>query len=202
MKTKMTMKFKIGLGAMACMGLALTSARALPIDLSVNPGTTPYVLGDVNPPKGASAADDIKYINGLIGLSLGGSAVVDGDTVFRSDNSFGSLTTATKAGDASGTQTSITLATGYEYLVAKYGGPNGGMVVWDIASIAAGDTLDIPTDAYGANNDKYSLSGWRLFDALPSQGVPDGGLTAMLLGIGLLGLALMRRYLSVRPGQG
>lgn len=191
---------KINLGVMACVCIAVTSAKAVPITLKVDPGfppgTTPFVLGDVNPPEPASAADDVNYINGLIALSLGGSATVGGDTVYRSENSFGSLSTATTLGDKSGDTTSISLTTGFEYLVAKYGGPKGGLEIWDIAAIGAGSTIDIPDDAFGRRHDQYDLSGWWLFDGQSTREVPDGGSTALLLGFGLLGLGLMPRFLS------
>jgi hypothetical protein len=203
-----TTSLNINLGiACGCACLALTSARAVPIVLTVDPnfppGTTPYVLGNVNPPEPASPADDVKYINAIIPLALGGSttvAVPGGkfDTVYRSENSFGSLPTATTVGDMSGDTTDISLTTGFEYLVGKYDGPNGGLEVWDIASIAAGSTIDIPEDAFGRDDDQYGLSGWWLFT--PSTGeVPDGGSTAMLLGLGFLGLGLLGRYFSPRP---
>lgn len=187
---------------MACGCLAFTCAQAVPITLKVDPGfppgTTPYVLGDVNPPEPASAADDVEYINGLITLSLGGSATVGGDTVYRSENSFGSLPIATTLGDKSGDKTSIMLTTGFEYLAAKYDGPNGGLEIWDIAAIGAGSTIDIPDDAFGKHDDKYGLSGWWLFNGQSTREVPDGGSTVLLLGFGLLGLGLMPRFLSQR----
>jgi hypothetical protein len=201
-ETYMTIKTKISLAAMACACLALTNARAVPITLKVDPnvaGTTAYVLGSVNPPKSTSAANEVIYLDALIELSLGGSTTVGSDTIYRSDNSFGSLSQATKVGDLSGDSTSIALGSSYQYLVAKYGGAKGGLEIWDIASIASGTTIDIPADAYGAGDDQYGLSGYWLFDP-KAKPVPDGGSSVLLLGFGLLCLALMRWYLSVQPG--
>jgi hypothetical protein len=193
----MTTKLKIGLGTMACACLAVTSAYAVPITLS---GTSPNVLGDVNLPGPHSAVDDIDYINTVLGLSLGGSATVSvpggSDTVYRSENALGSLTAATQAGNISGTSASITLTSGFEYLIARY--PNGGLEIWDISSIAPGSTIDIPKGAFGKADDQYSLSGWFLFDPQSGKAVPDGGSAACLLGLGLFGLASMHRFLSRR----
>jgi hypothetical protein len=198
---------KIALAACACLGL--TIAQATTIDLTVDPsfppGTTPYVLGNVNPPEPADPAHYVNYINEMITLGLGKSATVavpgGSDTVYRSDNAFSGLTTATQVRDvlsSGGNPPTSILDTGFEYLVGKYDGPNGGLEVWDIAGIAAGDTIDIPLDAYGKGNDQYGLSGWVLMDATGSGHVPDGGSTAMLLGAVFSGLLLVRRYM---PGQ-
>lgn len=210
------MKLKIGLGALAIACLALTRAQAVPmtIDLSVDPnfppGTATDVLGDVNPPEPADPADYVNYINAMIPLSTGASttiAVPGGtDTIYRSENAFTGLTAATLTGDdvsGSNPPGTIKLTTGYEYLVGKYDGPNGGLEVWDISSIAAGDTIVIPQDAFGAGNDTYGLSGWVLFDAqgTGTQNVPDGGSTALLLGIAFFGACLVGRHFSVQPKQ-
>jgi hypothetical protein len=162
-------------------------------------------LGNVNPPEPADPAHYVNYINEMITLGLGKSATVavpgGSDTVYRSDNAFSGLTTATQAGDvlsSGGNPSTSILDSGFEYLVGKYDGPNGGLEVWDIAGIAAGDTIDIPLDAYGKGNDQYGLSGWVLLDAT-GKSVPDGGSTAILLGAALSGLFLVRRYMSAQP---
>jgi hypothetical protein len=186
----MTTNSKIVLVTMAGVCLALTSARALPINLST---TSSDVLGIVYPAQPSGAAADVSYINGLIGLTLGGETTISGNLVWRSDNAFSSLPKATTVGDASGTAASL-LDTGFTYLAANYGsGSDGGMIIWDIASITGGSTIDLSLTA-----DDLGLSGWVLFDPSSSsnQSVPDGGPTALLLGIGLLGGGLARRYLS------
>lgn len=200
---------KIIPGALACAFtcLALTTARAVPVDPTVTlavdpnfpPGTTPYVLGNVIPPVPASAAFQALYINTLIPLGLGGSATVSPNpgslnTAYRSDNSFASLPPATIVGDKSGGPSSFVLPTGFQYLAAQYDGPDGALSVWDIASLAPGTTIDLPRDAYGPNDDEFPLAGWRLFNPTTGE-VPDGGSSILLLGIGLLGLCLMHRYL-------
>jgi hypothetical protein len=155
-------------------------------------------LGIVYPAQPTGAAADVSYINGIIGLSLGGESTVSGNLVWRSDNAFSSLPKATTIGDASGTSAAL-LDTGFTYLAANYGsGINGGLEIWDIASILGGSTIDLSLTADGLN-----LSGWVLFNpsSNSNQSVPDGGPTALLLGIGLLGVCLTCRYLSPRPAR-
>lgn len=178
---------------MAGVCLALTSARALPINLTT---TSSDVLGFVFPAQPTGAAADVSYINGITGLTLGGESTVSGNLVWRSDNVFSSLPKATTVGDAAGTAAAL-LDTGFTYLAANYGsGSDGGMIIWDIASITGVNTIDLALTADGLN-----LSGWVLLNPSSSsnQSVPDGGPTALLLGIGFFGVCLVRRYLSPLP---
>src|ERR1700677_518283 len=136
----MTTNFKTVLLTMAGVSLALTSARALTIDLSTDE-TSPDVLGLVYPAHPSGAAADVSYINAITGLALGGETTLNGNVVWRSDNSFSSLPTATTAGAVSGTASSL-LDSGFTYLAVSYGsGANGGLGVWDIGSITAGSTI-------------------------------------------------------------
>ena len=189
---------KINLGAMVCACLALTTALAVSVNLNVDenfpPGPTPHVLGNVNPPEPGGADNDAAYINGMIGLPLGGSTTVGGNTVYRSGNFFGSLPIAITAGDMSGDTSSLVLPTGFEYLVGEY--DSGGLEVWAIGSISAGSTIDIQESAFGSNNDDFDLSEWWLFNSQTNGEIPDGGSTAMLFGCGFLGICLIRSYLS------
>jgi hypothetical protein len=134
--------------------------------------------------------DRVDYVNAMIDLALGGSTVVikNGipNTVTRSMNDFGPLADAVFALD--GTGTSINLGTGYDYLFAKYDGPNYGAEVWDVSGLTG--VITIP-----ATGGQYGLSGWTLFT--PDGGnVPDGGATASLLGAALMGLAVLRARLQ------
>jgi len=104
----------------------------------------------------------------------------------------------------------LPLTGGYTYLIAKYDGPNGGGDLWDIAGIAPGTTIDIPYYAVvtgsvadldpdladtttGANKmTSFSLSN----PTTTTTSAPDGGATVGLLGLGLVGLSLLRRKLN------
>jgi hypothetical protein len=148
-----------------------------------------HELGFVNFGIPSGDADRLIYVNHLIGMALGTSDKADGQTYFRSNNSFGQLPQAVLAGHVNGTSTSINLGAGglYTYLFAKYDGPNYGSEVWYVGDLSG--IITIPATAGG-----YGLSGWTLFGpGVP--GVPDGGTTAMLLGAALSMLGVARRYI-------
>jgi hypothetical protein len=75
----------------------------------------------------------------------------------------------------------------YNYLFAKYDGPNQGSVVWYVGNLTS---FTIPTQWNG-----YGLSGWTLFGP-GGAGAPDGGTTVMLLGAALGALGMARRFLK------
>ena len=132
--------------------------------------------------------DRTNYVNHLIGMGLGTQDDFSGQHFTRSNNNFGTLSTAVWA--ANGTSTSINLgAVGtYTYLFAKYDGPNYGSEVWYVGDLSG--IITIPATAGG-----YGLSGWTLFTS-GGQGVPDGGTTVMLLGAALSALGMARRYVK------
>jgi hypothetical protein len=97
-------------------------------------------------------------------------------------------------------------ATSYVYLVAAYDGRNSGVQVWNIADILACTTIEILryarpgsaggsllVDGYnGGEGPKHQMTGWTL---LNPHTVPDGGITAALLGLGIGALAMVRRMM-------
>ena len=177
-----TTKFALLLTAVAAALLTFTpSARAL----TIGDG---HELGFVNFGIPSGDSDRLTYVNHLVGMALGTSDKADGQTYFRSNNSFSPLPQAVLGGLADGTSTTINLGSGlYTYLFAKYDGPNYGSEVWYVGDLSG--TITIPATAGG-----YGLSGWTLFGpGVP--GVPDGGTTAMLLGAALSVLGLARRYI-------
>jgi len=125
------------------------------------------------------------YVNHLIGMALGAINVANGEVYFRSNHGFKSLPSAVSAVNGGGR--SINLRTGglYTYLFATYDGY--GSEVWYVGNMTG--ILTIPFLAAG-----HSLTGWTLFGPR-SIGVPDGGVTVMLLGVALGVLALARRFL-------
>lgn len=125
------------------------------------------------------------YVNHLIGMALAAIDVAHGEVYFRSNHGFKSLPTAAQA--LSGGGRTINLRTGglYTYLFATYNGY--GSEVWYIGNL--GGIITIPFLAAG-----HYLIGCALFGPC-GVGVPDGGITVMLLGIALGMLALARRFL-------
>jgi hypothetical protein len=194
-----------------CGLLAATGAQANTI-LTV--GTSgPYIVGEVIPGVnygnfGGQAGGDAVMVNTLIPMGLNTSKTVSGQGVgsaltdyFRSGNAFSPLPTAVTTGalfQSGGGLTlvngnnyvELTLPAGFTYLAAKWDGPNGGAMVYDIAGLAAGTVIDLPNVAFD-----HGMTGWTLLDGNGGT-VPDGGATAILLGMSLTGFGLLRRKLS------
>src|SRR6185312_7828523 len=125
------------------------------------------------------------YVNHLIGMALGAVDVANGEVYFRSNHGFKSLSAAARALNGGGR--TINLRTGglYTYLFATYGGY--GSEVWYVGNLSG--IITIPFLAAG-----HYLTGWTLFSPR-GVGVPDGGITVMLLGAALGVLAVARRFL-------
>jgi hypothetical protein len=143
----------------------------------------------------SSEQDRVNYTNHLIGMALGTTDQALGQTFTRSNNDFGPLPTAVIVGPTVTTPNppsvvSINIGTGlYTYLFAKYDGPNYGSEVWYIGDLSG--TITIPGFA-----GQYGLSGYTLFGP-GTPGVPDGGTTAILLGMAFGALGTARRFLKV-----
>jgi len=190
-----TLTNKFGLVSVAVCALMLglghnasATPHAMPPSISLAIGDG-HELGFVNFGIPSGDADRLNYVNHLIGMALGSEDNAFGQHFTRSNNAFGQLTQAVLAGHVNGTSTSINLGAGglYTYLFAKYDGPNYGSEVWYVGDLSG--IIEIPATAGG-----YGLSGWTLFGT-GVPGVPDGGITAMLLGTALGALGLARRFL-------
>jgi hypothetical protein len=193
----------LSLAVVAGAGLLAMNACAIPtltltVDPNLPPGTTAYVLGALNPDHPADAGSEADAINAILDLSLGGSGTSGGNSIYRSQNNFGSLPDATLTGHASGDQNSTSfIDTGFEYLAAKYDGQNGVTEVWYLGDVAPGTMIYIPANAFGPDNSKYGLSGWNMFDGTTNPpSVPDGGSTVALLGLALAGGGVLRRKMQ------
>jgi hypothetical protein len=127
----------------------------------------------------------LTYVNHLIGMALGGIDVADGQVYFRSSNGFKSLPTAATFVNGGGRTINLGTAGLYTYLFATYRGY--GTEVWYVGRLSGIITIPIQVS-------RHRLTGWTLF-AADGIGVPDGGVTVMLLGVGLGVLALARRFL-------
>jgi len=176
------------LACVSAMGIFQASALSLTIGDS-------HELGFVNFGIPAGDSDVTAYVNQLIGMAVSTTATALGNSFIRSANTFSPLDTAVLASRTSygsaGSTVNINLGTGgYEYLLAKYDGPNYGTEVWYVGGLTG--TVTIP--GYGDPNNKYGISGTSLFT--PGTPAPDGGTTAILLGAALTGLGLLRRKLA------
>jgi hypothetical protein len=189
------------------------------LQMTYNDGThhsSTYLLGTVVPglqgQSGGQAVRDAEMTNTLIGMALG--AQPTGSPLYsRSFNSLSPLPPATATGAVLGTNLgsgtgnvfiNLSVTGTFQYLVAAYDGPNGGVAVWDISSLTS--TVEIygygkPEKVNGyltgnllgsdhAQQGYFRITSWTL---LNPTSVPDGGATIMLLGAALSVLAVMRR---------
>ena len=108
--------------------------------------------------------------------------------------------------NAFGAIVSLTLPAAFQYLVVAYDGPNGGVIVYDISSLAAGTVIEMaryaqPSGAAGSQiliqdtRDSIRMTGWTLLNPT-QQTVPDSGSAIALLGMALLGIEGLRRKLG------
>lgn len=80
------------------------------------------------------------------------------------------------------------------YLIAQWDGPQGADAVYYIGGLTGVITLENTVDVVNANGGPYGLSGYWL--ASGTDSVPDGGVTAVLLGFALVGIESLRRKLA------
>lgn len=93
-----------------------------------------------------------------------------------------------KPAELGGSNGYFEVASGWDYLIVQYDGKNGGSVVIELN----GNAAKVPYDSapIWGSGDQYAISHYSL--AGPVQ-VPDGGATLAMLGLGLVGFAIVRR---------
>jgi hypothetical protein len=138
------------------------------------------------PQKKSVDPDKATYVNHLLGMALGAINISNGQVYFRSNYDFKSLPSAAQAHNGGGRAVSLGGGGVYAYLLATYNGY--GSQVWYVGNLSG--IISIPFLA-----GRHCLTGWTLFRAA-GAGVPDGGVTVMLLGVALGVLALARRFLT------
>jgi hypothetical protein len=147
-------------------------------------------LGLIDPNHPASPAASQDFVDILLSLtSPSGPITIGANAYTRTANDplgFGNYPAADFAANLNGQFDDINLGSGFLYLLAKYDGPNYGSVVWYVGGLTG--LIDIPDKA-----GQYGISNTYLFNGVPSNGVPDGGTTLMLLGSALAGLGALRR---------
>jgi hypothetical protein len=182
MRSTAVLKHKFLLLCMAFCGAILVSsqdANALSIGDS-------HELGSFWPgiQKKTDNQEGALYVNHLIDMALGTIEVARGEVYFRSTHGFKSLPTAAWAHNGGGRAINLGAGWSYTYLLATYSGY--GAEVWYVGNLNG--IVGIPFRTAG-----HQLTGWTLFGAV-SIGVPDGGVTVMLIGVALGVLALARRF--------
>ena len=147
-------------------------------------------LGNIDNGIPASVANELGWVNELKDLALGATNVPStdpaGEFLSRSLNDFGPLPDATQHFKDDAAPLDIVTLLGSMYTVGKYGGGQTGIGhVWYVGNLAEGTVIDLES-SFGGN----ALSHQSLL------GVPDGGITLILLGLGIAGLAIVRRKLT------
>ena len=141
------------------------------------------------------------YLDGVIGLALGGSGTADGNSIFRSNNNFGTLTpdasgASGKYTDFGSGTTSIDV-TGLMYVSAHFG--NNGQQFWYVGNLTG--TVTLPASYVGLGDNGGGISGVLGYKATPPTtftpsltSAPDGGSTGLLLGsvLSVMGLVVRR----------
>jgi hypothetical protein len=181
-KDKQTMKkILITMACVLALGLGAAPASALSI------GDTNY-LGSVDPSSPANPPSEAEYINFLISMPAPSSTTDDGRDYVRSSNScatFDGCPAATPVGaDTNNDPLASVDVTGWTWLLAKYGTESHVWYVGDLAGL-----VSVPLNAPGGGQSHYSLFN-------PTTTVPDGGATAGLLGLAMLGVAYLRRRIA------
>ena len=212
------MKIKyLAVALIALAGLGFSQRADAILEMTYNDGSdnsSQYLLGTVLPGTqggGGQAQRDADMTNALLALGLGAQSQVPGDPLYsRSFNNFGALPPATAVGAVLGTNiadgttaVTVNLLGGFQYLVAAYDGPNGGVAVFNVGGLTG--SVDLYRYAKPLANGNlvgsniplmgfYKMTGWTLLN--PTGGVPDGGTTVMLLGAALGSLGMARRFLK------
>ena len=146
-------------------------------------------LGLISKNQPADPVSSTDFLNILLNQNLGTTATIGANTYTRTMNDplSGNYPAAVFAVDL-GAVTTINLAGGYTYLLAKYDGQNWGSEVWYVGGLTGNITIPL----YGSG-DQYAVSHVYLFNPNGAT-VPEGGMSLVLLGAAVGGLALARRF--------
>ena len=180
-KTLIVIACVLGLGLLAPNAMALTELTT---------ASSSYYVGSVTPDHPAGENDELAYLDYLVNMTPGTSAVADGQTFVRS-----TLTGLPDVIDGNGDPL-MSVAIKYDYpkepdppvvtpidvtdltyVMAKYNSSVGALV-WYVADID--DSVMLPTSWNGKNISHYI-------------GVPEGAMTLVLLSGALVGLEALRR---------
>jgi hypothetical protein len=161
------------------LAVAITAVSFMSVAqaLSIN---SAGVVGTIDPGTPSSPAAEIDYVNQLLSMGANSTVSFGGNTYQTGANDFNGVVSAPVHSDESGNATG---SGAYTWVLAKYGNTDW---VFNIAALGG----DVPADMGKGGG----LSHWAGFGG--STTVPDGGATVALLGVGLVGLGMMRRKLS------
>jgi PEP-CTERM motif len=161
----------------------------------------------LTPGEPSSPTDEANYINFLIdmvpGTTSGGPSSPPNYTRTSNILCFPLCDDATATGSITDNSQNNTgsFGSGFDYLLGKYDGPNGGDVIWYVAGLTG--TFDIPQQLAPnplCTQGSCGLSHWALFNpddgnASPTDKVPEPS-TLLLFGAGLIVVSRFARKLK------
>ncbi len=168
-------------------------------------------VGSIIPGEPASAAEEVNYINTLIGIAANGTFVdlgadnATGGSGPNRDHSYarsslaGPFDTASIIGGVKieGGGNSTTTTGLYQYILAKYDGPNGGDLVWYFSGGVQLSDIVLPLNAFGANDNQYGLSHFSAYNPTTDGGggveeIPEPMSLVVWSLLGAVGIGLVR----------
>jgi hypothetical protein len=164
----------------------LTASNALGIMLN-----DPGVVGTVESGEPAGATDEVGYVNYLLALPANSGPVSYDGHIYKTSSTDYNGTVTLGVKDETG---NVFVPSGWEFVLAKYDGPNGGDVLWYLG----GASFELPGKSDGLwENDAgkgYGISHFTVFNSTAS--VPEGGSTLVLLGVVLFGLGILNKRIA------
>ena len=170
---------------------------------------TPIFLGTVDDGVSPSVANEVGWVNEILGKAVSGNAL---GTQYASTNPVGETLTRSNQADPGSHSVStppagqIKTATdpsatgsGYEYIIAHYGGQSQFSAVFYLG----GEGFDVPNDQgallalLGLSAGNYNIAGKGGYSGFTVYNrTPDGGATVALVGLTVLGLGAIRRKIQ------
>jgi hypothetical protein len=172
---------------------ALFGANAHATSLTLN---SPGVVGiwNILSPNPADNATRLASAQYLLDLSANTGSFPINEWVTSSTEYSGTLTSEGVKHDG---LTAFQSISGYDWAFAKYDGPNAGYVLFYLGGAVASSIVpQYPANLWTNNPEKYGVSGVTFYNLRTNTEVPDAGASAILLGLGLITLALFRRKSS------
>jgi hypothetical protein len=186
----MARKIHQWLTALALVFTALSSAFAVPT-LTIGDSRD---LGLISKNQPADPSSSAGFMNILLDQPLNsGPTVIGANNYTRTGVGGISYPDAIYSGVEFGSNvTNIDLGSGYLYLLAKYDGQNWGSQVWYVGGLTGSITIPL-----NGNGTQFAVSHTYLYNPT-STSVPDGGMTAVMLGFSFCGLGLVGRFFGPR----
>jgi hypothetical protein len=182
----MKMKNLVKIVAFGMFALLVSKASALTLTVG-----DAYYLGYINDGIPSNPASEAVYISTLTTLTAGQGVTTIGtedyDRLLSTLSGPFAPVSATPAFKNEDEINSLNLSGGgWQYVLAKYNARSAGSLVWYLENGSPDEVIVVPATINGKGVSHVSAYNY----------VPDGGFTLMLLGLGIGGLALLRRKLT------